>query len=123
MFVGLIGEAIGFLFQMKQLTNKMRTRLKIVGATATAVFSLASVFTATLAWFASNQNVTASAGSISIQAEKAFHLIYITYIILLSIKAQLKTVTTTLVLMHLLVMKTLTPIQSSQKLTMIATAM
>ena len=79
MFVGLIGEAIGFLFQMKQLTNKMRTRLKIVGATATAVFSLASVFTATLAWFASNQNVTASAGSISIQAEKgiSFDLYYL----------------------------------------------
>ena len=53
---------------MKQFSSKLKTRLKIVGATATAVFSLFSLFTATLAWFASNSHVNASAGSVSVKA-------------------------------------------------------
>lgn len=63
---------------MKAKRN-FRTRLKIVGATLTAVFSLFSVFTATLAWFASNSFVTASAGSVSIKAPEGvnFDLYYL----------------------------------------------
>ena len=53
---------------MKQLSSKTKTRLKIAGATITAVFSLFSLFTATLAWFASNSTVTASAGSVTVKA-------------------------------------------------------
>ena len=53
---------------MKQLTSKMRTRLKIVGATATAVFSLASVFTGTYAWFSSNKFVSANGAMVTIKA-------------------------------------------------------
>ena len=68
MFVGLDGEAIGFLFQMNKTRKKINARLKIVGATLTAIFSLFSVFTATIAWFASNSVVNASAGTISIKA-------------------------------------------------------
>ena len=53
---------------MKQIANKTRTRLKIVGATLTAVFSLAAVFTGTYAWFASNGSVTASGMQVTIAA-------------------------------------------------------
>lgn len=42
-----------------RITKSITKRLKIAGATATAVFSLASVFSATMAWFASNNSVTA----------------------------------------------------------------
>ena len=45
----------------------MKTRLKIVGATATAVFSLATVFTATYAWFVTNQSVTATGMQVTIK--------------------------------------------------------
>lgn len=50
------------------MNSKMKTRLKIIGATATAVFSLASVFTGTYAWFASNNTVTASGATIQVVA-------------------------------------------------------
>lgn len=53
---------------MKQLTSKTRTRLKIVGATATAVFSLATVFTATYAWFSTNKIVSANGAMVTIKA-------------------------------------------------------
>ena len=42
--------------------------MKIIGATVTAVFSLASAFTGTYAWFASNKSVTATGMSISVKA-------------------------------------------------------
>ena len=48
--------------------NKTRTRLKIIGAAATAVFSLASAFAGTYAWFATCGNVTATNMSITIVA-------------------------------------------------------
>ena len=50
------------------MNSKMKTRLKIIGATATAVFSLASVFTGTYAWFASQNSVTATGMQISVAA-------------------------------------------------------
>ena len=50
---------------MEKMTSKLKTRLKIVGATATAIFSLASLFTATLAWFAASNSVTASSMQIA----------------------------------------------------------
>lgn len=51
---------------MRSMPKKARTRLKIIGATATAVFSLASVFTGTYAWFAQQNNVYASAMNIRV---------------------------------------------------------
>ena len=53
--------------------NKIRSRLKIVGAAATAVFSLASAFAGTYAWFAQQNNVHASNMSIRV-ATDAFSL-------------------------------------------------
>ena len=53
---------------MNKTRKKINARLKIVGATLTTIFSLSSVFAGTLAWFASNSTVTASAGSVSIKA-------------------------------------------------------
>ena len=59
--------------------NKTRSRMKIVGATITAIFSLASVFSATYAWFAANNTVTASGMSISANGPDNidFHLYYL----------------------------------------------
>lgn len=64
---------------MKGYSSKTRTRLKIAGATATAIFSLASVFTGTYAWFVTNQSVTAVTNSITIKAETGldFELYYL----------------------------------------------
>lgn len=53
---------------MSKISKKAQTRLKIIGATATAIFSLASVFTGTYAWFASNNSVSATGMQISIKA-------------------------------------------------------
>ena len=53
---------------MKKMMQKTKTRLKIVGATATAIFTLATVFTATWAWFAANQSVTATGMQVSMMS-------------------------------------------------------
>ena len=55
---------------MKGYSNKTRTRLKIAGATATAIFSLASVFTGTYAWFALGNSVTATGMQITVATTK-----------------------------------------------------
>ena len=52
---------------MKNNLKKTRSRMKIIGATATAVFSLASVFAGTYAWFAMNENVTATGMNIQVK--------------------------------------------------------
>ena len=52
---------------MKGYSNKTRTRLKIIGATATTIFSLASVFTGTYAWFAFGNSVTATGMQLSVE--------------------------------------------------------
>ena len=54
---------------MKKETKKIRTRLKIVVATATAIFSLLSIFTATYAWFSSNTVVSVSGGSFKVSTK------------------------------------------------------
>ena len=54
--------------------NKTRTRLKIIGAAATAVFSSAAVFSGTYAWFASNAQVTASGISFSVATPDIYEL-------------------------------------------------
>ena len=66
---------------MKNLSKKTQARLKIVGATVTAVFSLASAFSATYAWFASNQTVQATGMLVSVKAEEGiqFNLYYLDY--------------------------------------------
>lgn len=48
------------------MRRKLSTRLKIVGATLTAIFSLFSAFAATYAWFATNASVTATGMQISV---------------------------------------------------------
>lgn len=51
---------------MKKMTDKLKTRLKIVGATLSAIFSLSSVFTATLAWFAFGESANVTGSSFSV---------------------------------------------------------
>ena len=53
---------------MAKKGKKISTKLKIIGATATALFSLFSLFTGTLAWFASNNTVEATGASVSVKA-------------------------------------------------------
>ena len=48
--------------------KKISTKLKIIGATLTVLFSLFSFFTGTLAWFANNTSVSATGASITVQA-------------------------------------------------------
>ena len=64
---------------MKSMRRKISTRLKIVGATLTAIFSLFSVFTATYAWFAANASVTATGAQIRVKAPETiqFDLYYL----------------------------------------------
>lgn len=56
---------------MAKTKRKTSTKLKIIGATATALFSLFSLFTGTLAWFASNASATATGMSIAVVADSS----------------------------------------------------
>ena len=51
------------------MTRTKKTNLKIVGATGICIFSLASMFTGTLAWFASNRAVSATGMQIRLNNE------------------------------------------------------
>ena len=75
----LLKRRLAFITYMSKKSLKTRTRLKIVGATVTAVFSLASCFVGTMAWFASNSSVEATGMSISVKAEQGvqFDLYYL----------------------------------------------
>lgn len=53
---------------MGSIKNKTRIRMKIAGATATVIFSLASAFAGTYAWFVTNQSVTATGMQVKIKA-------------------------------------------------------
>ena len=48
------------------MTRQTKTNIKIASATATCIFTLASFFTTTLAWFSSNQMVNASGVSVRV---------------------------------------------------------
>lgn len=50
-------------------TRKNKNMLKIVSATAMTIFSLASVFAATMAWFAMNENVSSDGAQVSVDIE------------------------------------------------------
>ena len=54
-------------------------KVKIIGATATVLFSLFSLFTGTFAWFASNTTVTATGASVKVKAPEGinFDLYYL----------------------------------------------
>ena len=51
--------------------KRISTKLKIIGATATVLFSLFSFFTGTLAWFSNNTTVSATGASITVQAPES----------------------------------------------------
>ena len=57
-----------WLYFMKNISKKTRTKIKIASATATAIFSLASAFAGTYAWFSNNTQVNVSGASIKVVA-------------------------------------------------------
>lgn len=52
---------------MKMFGKKISTRLKIVAATATVIFTLATVFTSTIAWFSTKTSVNVSGGRFTVR--------------------------------------------------------
>lgn len=53
---------------MKGIGKRISTRMKIVAATATVIFTLATVFTSTIAWFSTKTSVDVSGGSFQVKA-------------------------------------------------------
>lgn len=54
---------------MRIKNKKISARLKIVSATATVIFTLATAFTSTIAWFSTKTSVEVSGGSFTVQTE------------------------------------------------------
>ena len=59
---------------MAKVSNKIKTRLKIVGATFTTIFTLATVFTATLAWFVAQGSIEASGMAVKVAVSGSANL-------------------------------------------------
>ena len=64
---------------MAKTKKRISTRMKIIGGTLTALFSLFSLFSGTLAWFASSSSVTATGATITVKAPEGvnFDLYYL----------------------------------------------
>ena len=56
---------------MVKLTSKTKTRMKIVGATAVSIFTLATAFTGTIAWFTTHNTVEGTGMSIKVSTPEA----------------------------------------------------
>lgn len=64
--------------------KRFSTKLKIVGATVTVLFSLFSFFTGTLAWFTNNNTVNATGSSVTVKAPDGvnFDLYYLHHFVI-----------------------------------------
>ena len=52
---------------MKRIGKKLSIRLKIAAATATVIFTLATVFTSTIAWFSTKTSTEVTGGSFTVK--------------------------------------------------------
>lgn len=60
---------------MTKLSKRQMTNLKIAAATATCIFTLATAFTGTLAWFTMNEEVTTTGMSVTVASTSSVNII------------------------------------------------